>query len=94
MTGLTVIKIIAAFLLSPSFFLLCEPKQWGHFLLNLVIYCFAWLTLLFAGIGVFFWMIGVGHAMWFVRQEALEHQIKRAAEKLASEMKNKEVEAE
>ena len=70
--------------LSPVYFLI--RQKWGAFVLNSILYLLAGVTI-FLAIGVFFWMLAVGHAGWHLRTELMEEQAGIMAKKLAEEMR-------
>lgn len=60
---------------------LAVRNKWGAFVINLIFYILAWLTIWF-GVGIAFWAIGVAHAMWHYRKQEQYEQ----ARAIASEM--------
>lgn len=75
--------------LSPLYFLI--RKKWFGFILNFILYGIAVgfvLTFVFAWIGAFFWLLAVGHAGWYVRQENMEKHADMVAAKMAEKMKS------
>lgn len=58
--------------LSPVYFLV--RKRWFGFVLNAILYILAWMTIMFFGIGVLFWALGVGHAFWVYREDEMRRQ--------------------
>ena len=71
---------------SPLYFAL--RGKWGGFILNAILYLLALLTVFVFGVGVIFWLLGVGHAMWHLRQEMMEKQADLIATKMADKMKD------
>lgn len=69
--------------ISPLYFAL--RKQWGNFLINSIFYILAVFTVFVFGIGIAFWLVGVLHAMWYLRRELTQE----AAETLATKMVEK-----
>jgi hypothetical protein len=74
--------------LSPLYFLL--RKKWGGFVANAILYVLAWLTILIFGLGIIFWGLAVGHAMWTYRTELMEQGAEIFAKKLAEISHEKE----
>ncbi len=64
---------------SPAYFLV--RKKWGGFVLNAILYLLAIFTIFF-GIGVVFWALGVGHAIWHLRKEHMLEQAEMIAQKM------------
>lgn len=73
---------------SPLYFII--RRRWGAFVLNTILYILALLTILLFGIGIFFWLLAVGHAGWYLRKELMEEQAQMIATKMAAEMNKKE----
>lgn len=71
--------------LSPVYFLM--RSQWLAFTVNLILYGLAWLTIWFFGLGMIFWALGVGHAMFHYRREERLEQAKMIAQAMSSERK-------
>ena len=74
--------------ISPLYFLI--RKKWGGFILNSILYCIAFVflvTLVFAWIGAFFWILAVGHAGWHIKQENMEKHADMVATKMAEKLK-------
>ncbi|HEX9830335.1 MAG TPA: hypothetical protein VGA94_01485 [Thermodesulfobacteriota bacterium] len=74
--------------ISPLYFLI--RQKWGGFILNVILYLFAWLglmTVVFFWIGIPFWILAVGHAGWHLRQELMEKHAELVATKMAEKMK-------
>ena len=65
--------------ISPLYFAI--RGKWGAFFLNTILYLLAVFTLVFF-IGVFFWMLAVGHAGWHLRKELMMEQAIMFAEQL------------
>jgi hypothetical protein len=75
--------------ISPLYFLV--RKKWGGFILNSIIYgiaVFLVVTVVFSWLGAFFWILGVGHAGWHIRQENMEKHADMIATKMAEKMKD------
>ncbi len=70
---------------SPIYFIV--RKKWGAFVLNSILYFLALATILFFGIGVFFWLLAVGHAGWHLRTELMQEQARMMAQEMAKEMR-------
>lgn len=73
----------------PVYFL--ARKKWGGFILNSILYgiaCLCVLTFVFALVGVFFWMLSVGHASFSYRKELMSVQADLIATKMAEKMQN------
>lgn len=77
-------KYFTVLFASPLYFAI--RGKWGAFVLNSVLYVTALLTLIF-GVGVFFWLLGVGHASWHLRTELMEEHAAIMARKFAEEMR-------
>lgn len=58
-------------------------KKWGAFSLNLILYILAWVTVWIFGLGVLFWALGVGHAMWHFRHQVHTEQAQAIAVEIA-----------
>lgn len=70
---------------SPLYFL--TRKKWGGFVINLMLYVLALATVLLFGIGVFFWALGVGHAVWAYRTEMMQEQATLIARAMAEQQR-------
>lgn len=60
---------------SPLYFLI--RGKIGGLILNAILYCLAiafWVTIVFSWLGVIFWILAVGHAVWHHRRDLMmEH---------------------
>lgn len=80
---------LAIIFIPPLYFL--ARKKWGGFILNSILYgiaCACVLTFVFALIGVFFWMLAVGHASFAYRRELASVQADLIATKMAEKMQH------
>lgn len=75
---------LVAFFISPLYFLI--RKQWGRFVINLTLYLLALLTILFFGIGLIFWGLGVAHAFFHLRKELMMEHATMIATQMAKQM--------
>lgn len=75
---------LIAFICSPLYFAI--RQRWGAFVINLVLYGLALLTVMIFGIGIFFWLLGVAHAMWDLSMTLRERGMQRQAELIAKSM--------
>ena len=71
--------------ISPLYFLI--RGKWLGLLVNGTLYLLVWLTVWFFGLGMIFWALGVGHAMWEMRKELMTEQAEIIAKKMAEEMR-------
>lgn len=74
--------------LSPLYFLM--RKRWFGFILNFILYgiaVFLVVTVVFSWLGAFFWLLAVGHAGWYLRQENMVKQAELIAEKMVEKQK-------
>jgi hypothetical protein len=62
-------------------------KKWGAFLLNAILYLLGWITIWIFGIGLIFWFLAVGHAVWHLRKELMKEQAQMIATELVAKMK-------
>lgn len=67
---------------SPLYFLI--RKKWGGFVLNLILYTLAPITIVFFGLGFLFWALAVGHAGWHLKKEAMVEQAELIAQKMSN----------
>lgn len=74
---------VLAFFISPMYFLI--RKKWGGFVINSILYFLALVTFFF-GIGIFFWVFGVGHAFFHLRKELMLEHATMVAEQMAKQM--------
>lgn len=78
-----------AILFIPPVYFMARGK-WGAFTVNSIFYGIAWLlliTLIGAAISPLFWLMSVGHAGWYFRQEMLEKHADMIASKMAAKLK-------
>lgn len=76
-------RFLIALVIPPLHFAL--ERKWPACIGNSVLYMLAWLTVLFMGIGVFFWLLAALHAMWHLRKEMIQEQ----AEAIGREITNR-----
>ncbi len=74
---------------SPLYFLI--RKKWGAFVLNAILYTLAWFTIFIFGIGIIFWVLGVGHAGWHLRKELMKEQAQMIASEMVAKMKETKI---
>jgi len=71
----------------------CSPAyfgirgKWGSFIVNSVLYLLALATVMVFGIGIFFWLLGVGHALWDLSRTMREQAMRRQAQLIAESLK-------
>lgn len=70
---------------SPAYFAI--RGKWGSFIVNSVLYLLALATLMVFGIGIFFWLLGVGHAVWDLSSAMREQAMRRQAQLIAENLK-------
>lgn len=76
------LMILIIIFVSPLYFLM--RRKWLGFIGNLILYFVALVTLPIFGIGVFFWLLAVGHASFAYRKEELEETTTMMANKMAT----------
>lgn len=64
-----------------------DQGKWGSFIVNAVLYLLALATLLVFGIGIFFWLLGVGHAVWDLSSTMREAPMQRQARLIAENLR-------
>lgn len=72
----------------PVYFLV--RKKWGALTLNAVLYglaCLLAISIIFAFVAPFFWVLAVGHAGWHLRKEIMAEQAELLATKMAEKMR-------
>jgi hypothetical protein len=57
--------------------------KWGAFILNSILYALAFATIWFFFIGIFFWILAVGHAFWHLRKELMLEQARMIAQEMS-----------
>lgn len=70
---------------SPLYFLM--RQRWLGFFGNSMLWLLAWMTIWFAGFGMIFWLLGVGHATWHLRKELMLEQATMIAEQMTKQSK-------
>ncbi len=72
-------------LVSPLYFIF--RKKWGAFILNTVLYLLGWVTIRLFGMGIIFWLLGIGYVAWHLRKELKEEQAQMIANEMVAKMK-------